>query len=66
MNEQINATRIEQTIRLSRATIEMILGLDMNAKALMTLGSDNVEEANRDMLDVIERKVKNVIESKLS
>lgn len=64
MNEEANALRIEQLIRLTRATLEVILGKDSEAKCLMDVNVSNIEESQRAMLDVIEQKVKNVFEDK--
>ena len=66
MTEQMNANRIEQTIRLTRSTLEHMLNLDQDVKALMGINVKNFEESNRVMLDVIERKIKNIIESKVN
>lgn len=59
-----NAKRIEQTIRLTRATLEMMLNQDKDAKCLIEVKTSNIEETNRAILDNIEYKIKNVFEEK--
>lgn len=60
-----NTLRIEQTIRLTRTVIELMLSKDVDAKAFLHQSASNCEETNRSMLEVIERKVKTLLERKL-
>lgn len=60
-----NTLRIEQTIRLTRTVIELMLSKDVDAKAFLHQSASNCEETNRAMLEVIERKVKTLFERKL-
>lgn len=60
-----NSVRIEQTIRLTRTVIELMLSKDVDTKALLKQSASNCEETNRAMLEVIERKVKTLLEKKL-